>query len=130
MFGPDRLAWPRGDNPIPKASLLRPRGFGLGDSYSNSVDSGLSARSPWWSQSLFIWPLKLCYRRRKTKIHPTNTQPILSSTVDRSFIISSIIPLFVFLFHILPSLLLDTFLFGRDLLGRRLVQASSDVNKF
>ena len=43
------------------------------DSISISADRGPSTQSPWWSQPLSIWPLKLCCGRRKTKTQPSNT---------------------------------------------------------
>ena len=43
------------------------------DSVAMSADPSPSTKSPWWPQPFSIWPLKLCYRRRKTKTHPSNT---------------------------------------------------------
>ena len=41
-------------------------------SISMSADHGPSTKSPWWSQPLSIWPLKLCCCRRQTRTHPSN----------------------------------------------------------
>ena len=63
-----------GQRDLPSAAHDEPRRLlDPQDSISISADRGPSTRSPWWSQPLSIWPLKLCRRRRKTKTHPSNT---------------------------------------------------------
>lgn len=89
--------------PLPAAHHKQPRLLDPQDSASESVDSCPSTQSPWLSQSLSTWSLKLCCRRRKTKTHPGNTLLIPLFAVDRCLVTAPLIPLFALPLHIIPS---------------------------
>jgi len=94
----------------------RPRLLDYDDSVPMSAGSGLSAQSRWLSRPLSNWPLKLFFRRTKTKTHPSNTQPTLSAAADRRFIISAhILLLLAFLLYFISSSLLDILLSHKEL---------------
>ena len=106
--------------PLPAAHHQLPRLLHLGDSIPGPADGGPSAQPPRWPRSLFIWPSELRYPPRKTDAH-SNTQPIFSFAVDRSFIIASLVCLFAFLLYIFLSSSLDIFSFRKYLPGEGLV---------
>ena len=79
-----------------------------------SIESDLSTESSGVSQPPSIQPLE------KIETHPRATKPILSSSIDRWFIISFVICLFAFLLYNLPSPLLDLSSFHKYFPGREL----------
>ena len=74
------------------------------DSVSVSADSDFSSTEPsWLPQPSPTGPLELWDALRKTGNHSNTSRSILAFTVDRSFIIPSLVCLFAFLLYILPD---------------------------